>query len=77
MNVDLPANVSEIDDMLCYQDNRQLVLYNGGHVQGINIEQNKKLTEAESAETRARVVCGCVILYNQASNFGILAANKC
>lgn len=55
--VELPAEVSEVHEELkaMKTDGKMVVLYNKGHVQGINIEQNSKMSEADSAETRARL----------------------
>lgn len=53
-SVDLPASVAELDDLLrsIKTSGKMVVLYNEGHVQGINIEQNTKITEANSTEVR-------------------------
>jgi hypothetical protein len=49
--------VSEVDELLklTKTNGKLVVLYNEGHIQGINIEQNTKITDAKSAEVRAIV----------------------
>jgi hypothetical protein len=51
------TQVSEVDELLrsTKTNGKLVVLYNEGHVQGINIEQNTKITDAKSAEVRAIV----------------------
>ena len=53
--VSLPANVAEVDELLkaTKTNGRMIVLYNQGSIQGINIEQNSKLSEPQSAKVRA------------------------
>jgi hypothetical protein len=53
----LPASVAEVDEQLrgAKTSGKMVVLYNNGHIQGINIEQNSKMTEAQSTETRVRL----------------------
>jgi hypothetical protein len=49
--------VSEVDELLkaTKTNGKLVVLYNEGHIQGINIEQNTKLTGTKSDEVRAIV----------------------
>ena len=49
------TQVSEVDELLraTKTNGKLVVLYNEGHVQGINIEQNSKLGEADSNKIRA------------------------
>jgi CBS domain-containing protein len=49
--------VSDVDELLraTKTNGKLVVLYNEGHVQGINIEQNTKLSDTKSAEVRAIV----------------------
>jgi hypothetical protein len=51
----LPVQVSEVDELLraTKTNGKMVVLYNEGHIQGVNIEQNTKITSAKSAEVRA------------------------
>ena len=52
--VDPKTDVAEVHDLLraMRTNARLVVLYNGGSVQAINIEQHSKLTEARSIEIR-------------------------
>jgi len=54
-SIDLPVQVSEVDELLraAKTDGKMVVLYNKGYIQGINIEQNEKLTDSKSSEIRA------------------------
>jgi hypothetical protein len=53
-SIDLPASVSEVDDLLraTKTSGKMVVLYNGGCVQGINIEQKTKMKESDSVKIR-------------------------
>jgi hypothetical protein len=55
--VDLPADVAEVDQQLraTKATGKMVVLYNDGYIQGINIEQNCKMSEAEATDTRSRM----------------------
>lgn len=48
------ASASELDDVLksIKTSGKSITLYNNGTVQGINVEQKTKLTEAQSAQIR-------------------------
>lgn len=52
--IDPKTSVSEVHDLLraMKTNARLIVLYNGGSVQAINIEQHSKLSEAKSIEVR-------------------------
>jgi hypothetical protein len=54
-SISLPSQVSEVDELLrlTKTNGKMVILYNNGFIQGINIEQNEKLTESKSAEVRA------------------------
>jgi hypothetical protein len=54
VTIDLPADPGEIDQVLraTQTTGRMVVLYYNGHIQGINVEQNTKLSEAKSQEVR-------------------------
>ena len=54
VSMDLPADPGEIDSVLraTKTTGKMVVLYYDGHIQGINVEQNTKLSEAKSAEIR-------------------------
>lgn len=54
-SIELPAEVADVDELLkaAKTDGKMIVLYNKGYVQGINIEQNSKLSESKSTEIRA------------------------
>lgn len=54
VSVGLPTNVSEVDQLLklTKANGKMVVLYNGGAIQGINVEQKTKLTESKSIEIR-------------------------
>jgi hypothetical protein len=56
-SVSLPADVAEVDQKLrsARTNGKLVILYNNGHIQGINIEQNSKMSEAQSTETRVRL----------------------
>ena len=53
-SVCLPVQVSEVDELLraAKTDGKMIVLYNNGFVQGINVEQNSKLSDTKSEEVR-------------------------
>jgi hypothetical protein len=53
-SVELPADVSQVDELLkaTKTNGKMVVLYNQGFIQGINIEQNEKLSEAKSSKVR-------------------------
>jgi hypothetical protein len=55
--IELPAHVADVDELLraTKTNGKLVILYNEGHIQGINIEQNTKLTGDKSAEVRAIV----------------------
>jgi hypothetical protein len=52
--IELPADVSQVDELLraAKTDGKMIVLYNKGYVQGINVEQNTKLSDVKSAQIR-------------------------
>lgn len=54
VSVALPATVSEVDLLLkaTKANGKMVVLYNGGAVQGINVEQRTKISDAKSEEIR-------------------------
>ena len=56
-SIELPAQVSEIDELLraSKTDGKLIVLYNKGFIQGINVEQNSKISESKSVEIRALI----------------------
>lgn len=53
-SITLPANVSDVDEIMraTKTNGKMVVLYNQGYVQGINIEQNSRISEAKSEEIR-------------------------
>lgn len=55
VSVDQTAPVSEVDALLkaTKTNGKMTVLYNGGAVQGINVEQRTKITEVKSEQIRA------------------------
>jgi hypothetical protein len=59
-SVSLPAQVAEVDELLraTKTDGKLIVLYNKGYIQGINIEQNEKLTDAKSSQIRTMLNVG-------------------
>lgn len=54
-SIELPADVSQVDEILraAKTDGKMVVLYNKGYVQGINIEQNTKISENKTEKIRA------------------------
>jgi len=54
VSVALPATVSEVDLLMkaTKANGKMIVLYNGGAVQGINVEQRRKISDAESSDVR-------------------------
>jgi sulfur carrier protein ThiS len=54
-SVELPASVSQVDELLraTKTNGKMVVLYNNGYIQGINVEQNSKISESKSAEIRS------------------------
>ena len=58
------GSVSEIDDVLkaIKTSGKTIVLYNDGHIQGINVEQKTKLTEGQSNKVRELLNVKDVIL---------------
>ena len=50
-SVELPADVSQVDELLkaTKTNGKMVVLYNQGFIQGINIEQYEKLSDAKSS----------------------------
>lgn len=54
VSMDLPADPGEIDDVLraTKTTGKMVVLYYDGHIQGINVEQKTKMTDAKSGEIR-------------------------
>ena len=52
--IDPKSDVAEVHDWLrsMKTNARLVVLYNGGAVQAINVEQNSKMTDAKSVEVR-------------------------
>jgi hypothetical protein len=51
------SDVSQVDEILrtSKADGRMVVLYNGGAVQGINIEQRSKIPESKTANVRSMI----------------------
>jgi hypothetical protein len=58
------ASASELDDVLksIKTSGKSITLYNNGAVQGINVEQKTKLTEAQSVQIRELINIGDKIL---------------
>lgn len=54
VSLNLPASVSEADEIMkaMKSNGKMVVIYNGGHVAGINLEQNTKLSEGQSEKVR-------------------------
>lgn len=54
-SIELPADVSQVDELLraTKTNGKMVVLYNNGYVQGINVEQNTKVSEAKSTKIRS------------------------
>jgi hypothetical protein len=54
-SIELPADVSQVDELLraTKTNGKMVVLYNNGYVQGINVEQNTKVSEAKSTQIRS------------------------
>lgn len=54
-SISLPASVADVDDLLraTKTNGKMIVLYNQGFIQGINVEQNTKLSDKKSVEIRA------------------------
>jgi hypothetical protein len=54
VSLELPANVSDVDELLklTRTNGKMVVQYNQGNIQGINIEQRTKLSDAKSSEIR-------------------------
>ncbi len=54
VSVSLPANVSDVDEILksTKTSGKMVVLYNDGHIQGINVEQNSKINDTQSAKIK-------------------------
>jgi hypothetical protein len=54
VSLDLPASVSEADEIMRKMESngKMIVVYNDGHVSGINLEQNTKLSESQSEKVR-------------------------
>lgn len=52
VSVALPTTVSEVDQLLkaTKTNGRMVVLYNGGAVQGINVEQRTKVPDTKKSE---------------------------
>lgn len=48
------SSVADVDELLrgTKTSGKMIVLYNQGHVQGINVEQNSRLKEGQSDEVR-------------------------
>jgi hypothetical protein len=53
-SISLPASVSDVHEVLIATktNGKMVVLYNQGAVQGINIEQNTKISDSKSEEIR-------------------------
>jgi len=53
-SVELPADVSQLDQILraTKTNGKMVILYNEGHVQGINLEQRTKMGSDESEKVR-------------------------
>ncbi len=54
VSLDLPGSVAEADEIMrvMKSNGKMIVLYNGGHVAGINLEQNTKLSDGQSGKVR-------------------------
>lgn len=54
VSVELPANPADVDQLLkaTATTGKMVVLYNNGHIQGINVEQNSKIDDEESAQIK-------------------------
>ena len=54
VSIELPTDVSKVHELLTESrtSGKMVVLYNEGHIQGINVEQKTKMSEAESAKVR-------------------------
>ncbi len=54
VSIELPADVGQVDEILraLRTNGKLVVLYNDGHIQGINIEQNAKISDTRSEEVR-------------------------
>lgn len=54
VTIELPADVSQVDEILkaTKTNGKMVVLYNGGAVQAINVEQRTKINEAKAAQIR-------------------------
>jgi len=52
--IELPAQVADVDELLraTKTNGKLVVLYNEGHIQGINIEQNTRIPESKTGEIR-------------------------
>jgi len=54
MSIELPADVARIHELLTATETsgKMVVLYNEGHIQGINVEQKTKMSEPQSNKVR-------------------------
>ena len=54
VSIELPADVSQVDQLLraTKTNGKMVVLYNDGHIQGINVEQRTKIVEPKSTKIR-------------------------
>ena len=54
VSIELPTDVSQVDQLLkaTKTSGKMVVLYNEGHIQGINVEQRTKMSESESSKVR-------------------------
>jgi hypothetical protein len=59
-SIELPADVAQVDSLLkaTKTNGKMVVLYNEGHIQGINVEQNTKITEGKTDEIREMLKIG-------------------
>ncbi len=54
VSLDLPADVAQADEIMrsMKSNGKMIVIYNCGHVAGINLEQNTKLSDLQSEKVR-------------------------
>ncbi len=59
-SIDLPGDVRQLDELLraMKSTGKMVVQYNQGSVQGINVEQRTKISDAAAAEIRALLKIG-------------------
>jgi len=64
VSIDLPTNVAQVDEVLkaTKTNGKMVVQYNQGNVQGVNIEQRTKISDAQANEIRELLNIGEKIL---------------